>query len=266
MTCPNIVYYILLACYTVRPMTPMTAKALHSSTSDFSSVGRAFDTLLAYDDHWNDLVHDESALLQLHEFIYYYASECVGRNTIKEWLRANQDKSLLDKLTANDLAFTMLVYENYHPKWAHEIIVEREGNQGAEDGGAADTLFSVRQTQNAGQKRKRYAGPTLKYTTTHSKKNAYLGNGWTPEAFHRLRCLENLFDGLMSHDEAWTSSKKAWEAFVLNEKDLGGNNCWVPIFVRLSGDDEEYGGEEDDEAGNANAKGLFDFKLAGGSS
>ena len=237
-----------------------TAKALHSTCSDFSIIERAFETLLAYDGSWSDLVLDDSALFQLNEFVYYYASEIDGRLSIKEWLRANQDKSMLEKFTASDLAFTMLVYENYHPKWVHEITAAREGgmNQGLDEEGADTVVTSRRQTQRkAGRKRKKktkYSGPPLKYTTT-KRKNAYLGTSWTPEALQRLQSLQHFFDGLKVHDEVWTTCKESFDAFIQNEKDIDGNDCWVPLFVCQDEEDDE--GETDVE----NDKGLFDFTL-----
>lgn len=240
-------------------LLPTTATDLHASCSDFDSIGRTFETLLAYDGNWNDLIHDPTALFQLNEFVYYYASGIDGRNTIKEWLRCNQEKSMLDKFTASDLAFTMLVYENYHPKWVHEITAKREEDtkQGPESDEDNVTPPTRQVQQKAGRKRKNYLGPTLQYTKLQTHKNAYLENGWTPEAFQRLHSLENLFRGLLTHEEAWTTCKESWDSFIRNEKQVEGNGCWVPLFVRISEDDNDD--EGDDDAGNE--KGLFEFKL-----
>ena len=45
-------------------------------------------------------------------FINKYVSQAVGNNTYARWKKSNQTKTLLDKISASDIAYIILVYEN----------------------------------------------------------------------------------------------------------------------------------------------------------
>ena len=50
-------------------------------------------------------------------FLDKYASLCYGKIAIRKYLRTNRNKTLLDLLTVQDIAFAILNYENSIDKW-----------------------------------------------------------------------------------------------------------------------------------------------------
>lgn len=200
------------------------------------------------------MAHDTMALNQLHKLIYYYAFQVYGKNEIKGWLKANKEKSVLDHVTASDLAFTVLVYENYHPKWINDIETERVMEQHQNDTGEKDEPDDA----TVGQKRKNRsdssAGPQLKYTKPANVRHKYLESGWNDEGFRRFKELQQSFHTLMIDDQAWQACKETWDDYVSNMKQFG-NRCWVPQYSKLDlGDDD---GDNDDIADTDEVK--FEF-------
>jgi hypothetical protein len=57
-------------------------------------------------------------------FIDKYVSRVVGNNTYARWKKSHQTKTILDKISASDIAYTMLVYENSKDVWEEELIIK----------------------------------------------------------------------------------------------------------------------------------------------
>ena len=55
-------------------------------------------------------------------FIDKYVSRAVGNNTYARWKKFHLTKTLLDIISASDIAYTMLVYENSKDVWEEELI------------------------------------------------------------------------------------------------------------------------------------------------
>ena len=239
-------------------------KEMNRSVSNLHNVDLHFNQLLSFTDDWDALRTDDNEvpLRQLHELIYYYAVEVYGRNDIKMWLKSNQDKSVLDYVNGSDLAFAMLVYDNYHPKWVHEIeerrksdMLQQELQQDRNASSAGDEVkWRARELTN--KKRKRYTGPDLRYTHPPTHKKGYLESGWKPEGMQRFQSLTSAFDQLVGDKESWTLCKESWDCYIRDRKEVEGNDCWVPIYEKISDEDEDGGGEGDDSEA-----GKFDFVL-----
>ncbi len=41
-----------------------------------------------------------------------------------KWTWANKDKTLMDKVTASDIAYSIIVYENTKEVWEEEILIK----------------------------------------------------------------------------------------------------------------------------------------------
>ena len=50
-------------------------------------------------------------------FLHKYAANMYSTREIKNFLRENPSKVLIDKLTSADVAYSILVYESYHEYW-----------------------------------------------------------------------------------------------------------------------------------------------------
>ena len=59
-------------------------------------------------------------------FIDKYVSRAVGNHTYARWKKSHQTKTLLDKISASDIACTILVYENSKDVWEEELIIKLE--------------------------------------------------------------------------------------------------------------------------------------------
>ena len=209
---------------------------LHRSVPSFGRIGSSFDTLLEYTENWNDLPEDANALIEHFDLIYHYASEVHGRVAIKKWLKTNRDKSLLDRLDPTDVAFALLVFENYSPKWVEDIETDRqdcaavdamtnheedETNKRKRNGSAQDD-----EGRKKKKKRRLFVG---KYTKDPHCKNQYLQSGWSKEGMQRYDELCRFFNSLFQNQDIWLKCKEGWEEYVMSKKQ-GGGECWVPTY------------------------------------
>lgn len=230
---------------------------LYCTTKCLDDVGRAFHTLLAHEDDWNGLVSDTNAIRELNDLIYYYATEIYGRLDIKSWLRAHKDKSVLDRLTPNDLAYTVLVYDNYHFKWKHEMEVERAESMrrmaaatAAASAGDDHAIFMPPQKK---QKKPPYDGPSLPYTKPAKSKKQYLEIGWNTEGIKYLKRLTGSFTALRENHRVWTLCKEFWEDYV--RKMSRNCGCWVPQYQLQDIVDDEV----QDAIAGADGEEYFEF-------
>ncbi len=62
-------------------------------------------------------------------FLGKYVSHAVGNHYFLQWSKSNRSKAFLDKVTASDIAYTILVYENTKKVWEDDVqIKERYKN------------------------------------------------------------------------------------------------------------------------------------------
>jgi hypothetical protein len=53
-----------------------------------------------------------------------YASHAVGNHFFLQWSKLNRSKTFLDKVTASDIAYTILVYENTKEVWEEDLQIK----------------------------------------------------------------------------------------------------------------------------------------------
>jgi hypothetical protein len=56
-------------------------------------------------------------------FLDKYVSHAVGNHYFIQWSKSNRTKTFLDKVTASDIAYTILVYENSNEVWKEELKI-----------------------------------------------------------------------------------------------------------------------------------------------
>jgi hypothetical protein len=56
-------------------------------------------------------------------FLDKYVSRAVGNHYFMQWSKSNRTKTFLDKVTASDIAYTILVYENSNEVWKEELKI-----------------------------------------------------------------------------------------------------------------------------------------------
>ncbi len=77
-----------------------------------------------------DLTYDDSE--HFLRFFNKYVSRAVGNRTFARWKKSHQTKTLLDKISASDVACTILVYENRREVWEEELLIKARAKTGEE--------------------------------------------------------------------------------------------------------------------------------------
>ena len=57
------------------------------------------------------------------QFLDKYVSHAIGNHYFMQWSKSNRKKTFLDKETASDIAYTILVYENSSEVWKEELKI-----------------------------------------------------------------------------------------------------------------------------------------------
>ena len=57
------------------------------------------------------------------QFLDKYVSHAVGNHHFMQWSKSNRTKTFLDKVTASDIAYMILVYENSNEVWKEELQI-----------------------------------------------------------------------------------------------------------------------------------------------
>ena len=57
------------------------------------------------------------------QFLDKYVSHAVVNHHFMQWSKSNRTKTFLDKVTASDIAYTILVYENSNEVWKEELKI-----------------------------------------------------------------------------------------------------------------------------------------------
>ena len=53
-----------------------------------------------------------------------YVSHAVGNHYFLQWSKLNRSNTFLDKVTASDIAYTILVYKNTKEVWKEEVQIK----------------------------------------------------------------------------------------------------------------------------------------------
>ncbi len=57
------------------------------------------------------------------QFLDKYVSHAAGNHYFMQWSKSNRTKTFLDKVTASDIAYMILVYENSNEVWKEEFRI-----------------------------------------------------------------------------------------------------------------------------------------------
>ncbi len=58
-------------------------------------------------------------------FLDKYVSHAIGSYLFSQWSKSNCTKTFLDRVTASDIAYTILVYENCKEVWEEEWHIKK---------------------------------------------------------------------------------------------------------------------------------------------
>jgi hypothetical protein len=205
-----------------------------------------------------DMRDEVAAMNQLFELIYHYVPEIYGKTKLLSWLKANQDKSLLDKITPSDLAYALLMYNTYHRTWSASADVDDDEEEREDDSQASSSSPNSTGTTNT-KKRKKIVRAVSPYC--HTKRLNLYENAWSDEGMKFYKKMLKGMKALKNNDQVWGIWKESWDEYISrkHQTELG---CWVPMFGVLNvdsvDDSDDSGGAAEEQVGV-----VFEFDDSG---
>ena len=157
--------------------------------------GRIFVNVRALAKEPQDIAPSYDKTEHFLRFIDKYVSRAIGNYQIAKWTRANKDKTLMDKVTASDIAYSIIVYENMKEVWEEEILIK------ASDKTDEEKRNTVRQRKQ-------------KYHEGRGKRLKRYADGWTEDGRYYYRDLLWTFKDLKIHP-VWTRLSEHWMTYQL---------------------------------------------------
>ena len=90
-----------------------------------SDIGRILVDFLLLDLEVTEITYQDC--LEFLTFMDYYVSKLIGSRELKKFCVLYPGKTLLDKMTASDIAFAILCYENGVDVWLERIKMKKTG-------------------------------------------------------------------------------------------------------------------------------------------
>ena len=114
-------------------------------------------------------------------FLDKYVSHAVGNHYFLQWSKLNRSKTFLDKVTASDIAYTILVYENTKEVWEEDLQIKASSK-------------TDRERRNAMHHKK------PKYHVGRGKHLKRFGDGWTDNGREYYQEFLMIFKEFKSND------------------------------------------------------------------
>jgi len=153
-----------------------------------------------------DLQHAQPTDDYLEDFMRFldkYVSHAVGNHHFMQWSKSNRTKTFLDKVTASDIAYTILVYENSKEVWKEELQI-RATSRTDDERRTATRVKKPRYHEGRGKRLKRY------------------GDGWTEDGREYYQLLLGIFKNLKSSD-AWNTLQDYWKMYQKKHYNKGND-------------------------------------------
>jgi hypothetical protein len=159
-------------------------------------------------------------------FFDKYATIVVGgARTLGKYFKQNRGKSLLDKLTVSDIAYSFLVYESAHDVWKEEVM-------------KAKTCATADERNSFEHK------AVNKYHVKRGTRLPVYQDGWTNEGQEYFKNLCREIGTLKASDKLWTGLKVHWMTYV---KKYHSTFFHAQIEVDEAALEEENNNKENDE-------------------
>ena len=171
-----------------------------------------------------DLQHAQPTYEDVEDFMRFldkYVSHAVGNHYFMQWSKSNRTKTFLDKVTASDIAYTILVYENSSEVWKEELKIR-----------ATSTTDD--------EKRKATREKKPKYHEGRGKRLKRYGDGWTDHGREYYQELLGNFK-ILKNSNVWNTLQNYWKLYQKKQYNKGNDNRDDDI----GGPDEEC--DESDE-------------------
>ena len=171
------------------------------------------------DQHHTQPTYDDAE--DFMRFLDKYVSHAVGNHYFMQWSKSNRTKTFLDKVTASDIAYTILVYENSNEVWKEELKI-RATSTTDDERRKATREKKPRYHEGRGKRLKRY------------------GDGWTDDGREYYQQLLGNFK-ILKNSNVWNTLQNYWKLYQKKQYNKGNDNQDDDI----GGPDEEC--DESDE-------------------
>ena len=161
----------------------------------FSDIGRILVDFLLLDLEVTAITYQ--ACLEFLTFMDYYVSKMIGSRELKKFCVLYPGKTLLDKMTASDIAFAILCYENGVDVWLERIKMKRMNNVDRE---AFEKTASLKYHHQPGTKLKAYE------------------DDWTEEGVQYYEEMVRDVKGIMGNGPLWENVKVHWGTYLRENK------------------------------------------------
>lgn len=186
-----------------------------------SDIGRILVDFLLLDLEVTAITYQ--ACLEFLTFMDYYVSKLSGSRELKKVCVQYPGKTLLDKMTASDIAFAILCYENGVDVWLERIKMKRMNNVDRE---SFEKTASLKYHHQPGTKLKAYE------------------DGWTEEGVQYYEEMVMVVKGIMGNKPLWENVKVHWKTYLRENK----RSSFVHSAAAM-GEDGDDGIEEQGTAG-----------------
>ena len=181
-----------------------------------SPDGKILITFISLTEYTTTITYEEN--LEFLTFMDFYVSKLAGARELKSWSVKNPGKTLLDKMTASDIAYAILVYENGIDVW-----LER---------------FKKKQ-MNTQQQSQAVQSATLKYHHPVGTKLKAYHDGWTQVGRDYYYSLLKTIQRIKGNTELWDVMKDNWRTYLNKNK----RGSFVHVAASMGG----HNGEEMEE-------------------
>ncbi len=151
-------------------------------------------------------------------FLDKYVSRAMGTHFISRWSKSNCTKTILDKITASDIAYTILVYENSKEVWEEELEIR----------GSAMPDYEKR-TAIRHKKPKYHEG---------RGKRLRIGDGWTDGRREYYKELLGTIQSLKFSTE-WNTIEDHWKMYQMKHYKKGDTRQDENLSRHDEGSEEE---------------------------
>ena len=142
----------------------------------------------------SDLTYEDA--LPLLYFLDKYATGLIGYRTLALFYKLNRDKTLLDKLTSHDIAYSILLYEN-------STLVWKEDSKIRVDNPAANRSERLRVERHE----------VAKYHKKKGTKIRFGCDGWTEEGKQYFWQIKKEVDAMKKDECFWDTITKQWKVY-----------------------------------------------------
>jgi hypothetical protein len=181
-----------------------------------SPDGRILITFISLTEDTITIPYEEN--LEFLTFMDFYEIKLAGSRELKSWRVKNTGKTLLDKMTASDIAYAILVYENGIDVWM-ERMKKRQMN-------AEELVQFVHSAK-------------LKYHLTVGTKLKAYHDGWTQLGRDYYYSLLKTIQRIKGNTELWDVMKDNWRTYLKKNK----RGSFVHVAASMGG----HNGEEMEE-------------------